>query len=69
MLFEPAHTRLAGHWDINKAQTWLLAALADGRLNLNALVTHRIDPAELGGAYEGLMKHKEEYLCVTLKWN
>jgi 2-desacetyl-2-hydroxyethyl bacteriochlorophyllide A dehydrogenase len=69
MLFEPAHTRLAGHWDINKAQTWLLAALADGRLNLNALVTHRIDPAELGSAYEGLMKRKEEYLCVVLKWN
>ena len=28
MLFEPAHTRLAGAWDINKAQHWLLAALA-----------------------------------------
>jgi 2-desacetyl-2-hydroxyethyl bacteriochlorophyllide A dehydrogenase len=68
MLFEPAHTRLAGSWDINKAQKWLLAALADGRLNLNALVTHRIEPAELGTAYEGLMKRKEEYLCVTLKW-
>ena len=68
MLFDPGHTRLAGHWDINKAQTWLLAALADGRLNLNALVTHRIDPAELGTAYEGLMKRKEEFLCVTLKW-
>jgi threonine dehydrogenase-like Zn-dependent dehydrogenase len=25
MLFEPAHTRLAGAWDINKAQHWLLA--------------------------------------------
>ena len=24
MLFEPAHTRLAGAWDINKAQKWLL---------------------------------------------
>ena len=28
MLFEPAHTRLAGNWDINKAQDWLLAAFA-----------------------------------------
>src|SRR5439155_15779499 len=26
MLFEPAHTRLAGAWDIHKAQRWLLAA-------------------------------------------
>ncbi len=24
MLFEPAHTRLAGAWDIDKAQNWLL---------------------------------------------
>src|SRR5262249_19229267 len=30
MLFEPAHTRLAGHWDIHKAQNWLLAAFAAG---------------------------------------
>ena len=28
MLFEPAHTRLAGAWDIDKAQTWLLRPLA-----------------------------------------
>jgi 2-desacetyl-2-hydroxyethyl bacteriochlorophyllide A dehydrogenase len=68
MLFEPAHTRLAGHWDIYKAQKWLLAALANGRLNLKDLVTHQINPAELGSAYEGLMKRKEEYLCVVLKW-
>src|SRR4029077_10877818 len=42
MLFEPAHTRLAGAWDIDKAQHWLLGALQAGRLNLTGLVTHRI---------------------------
>ena len=42
MLFEPAHTRLAGAWDINKAQHWLLGTLASGRAILNGLVTHRI---------------------------
>ena len=68
MLFEPAHTRLAGAWDINKAQTWLLHALARGRLNLNGLITHRLAPSELGTAYEGLLKNKEEYLCVVLRW-
>jgi 2-desacetyl-2-hydroxyethyl bacteriochlorophyllide A dehydrogenase len=68
MLFEPAHTRLAGNWDINKAQHWLLAALASGRLNLDGLVTHRIQPAELGAAYEGLLKKKDEYLGVTVQW-
>jgi threonine dehydrogenase-like Zn-dependent dehydrogenase len=68
MLFEPAHTRLAGNWDINKAQNWLLAALATGRLNLAGLVSHRIKPEELGSAYEGLMKNKEAYLGVTVHW-
>ena len=69
MLFEPAHTRLAGAWDIDKAQNWLLAALASGRLSLAGLITHRIPPEELGTAYEGLLKRKEEYLGVVLRWN
>ena len=68
MLFEPAHTRLAGAWDIDKAQNWLLAALASGRLSLDGLITHRIAPTELGSAYEGLLKKKEEYLGVVLHW-
>jgi 2-desacetyl-2-hydroxyethyl bacteriochlorophyllide A dehydrogenase len=68
MLFEPAHTRLAGAWDINKAQHWLLHALAKGQLNLNGLITHRIAPQELGTAYEGLLKKKDEYLSVVLRW-
>jgi 2-desacetyl-2-hydroxyethyl bacteriochlorophyllide A dehydrogenase len=68
MLFEPAHTRLAGAWDINKAQTWLLAEMAPGRLNLQGLVTQRIAPADLGQAYDGLLNRKEEYLGVVLRW-
>jgi 2-desacetyl-2-hydroxyethyl bacteriochlorophyllide A dehydrogenase len=68
MLFEPAHTRLAGAWGIDKAQTWLLAALASGRLSLEGLVTHRISAKELGEAYEGLLKRKEEYLGVVVRW-
>ncbi len=68
MLFEPAHTRLAGAWDIDKAQKWLLAALAFGRLSLNGLITHRITAADLGSAYDGLLKKKDEYLGVVLRW-
>ena len=60
---------LAGAWDIDKAQNWLLAALASGRLSLAGLITHRIPPEELGTAYEGLLKRKEEYLGVVLRWN
>lgn len=68
MLFEPAHTRLAGHWDINKAQHWLLASLQSGQLNLAGLVTHCISPEGLQTAYEGLLKKKEEYLGVIMRW-
>ncbi len=68
MLFEPAHSRLAGCWDIDKAQHWLLAALASERLSLAGLVTHRITPEELGTAYDGLLRQKESYLGVTMRW-
>jgi 2-desacetyl-2-hydroxyethyl bacteriochlorophyllide A dehydrogenase len=68
MLFEPAHTRLAGAWDIDKAQRWLLATLASGRLNMASLITHRISPEALGEAYEGLLTKKEEHLGVMMLW-
>jgi threonine dehydrogenase-like Zn-dependent dehydrogenase len=68
MLFEPAHTRLAGAWDINKAQHWLLRQLASGRLSLAGLVTHTIRPEQLGEAYVGLLKDKDHYLGVLVKW-
>src|SRR2546430_6629967 len=68
MLFEPAHMRLPGAWDIDKAQRWLLAALASGRLPFAGLITHRIAPEQLGEAYEGLFKKKEEYLGVVVRW-
>jgi 2-desacetyl-2-hydroxyethyl bacteriochlorophyllide A dehydrogenase len=68
MLFEPAHTRLAGAWDIHKAQRWLLRQLASGRLSLAGLITHTIAPEQLGDAYEGLLKDKDHYLGVLVKW-
>ncbi len=51
-----------------RRRRWLLAELASGRLSLAGLVTHKISPAELGTAYEGLLKKKEEYLGVVVKW-
>ncbi len=68
MLFEPEHTRLAGAWSMNKAQRWLLTNLNSGRLNTTGLITHRITPEQLGTAYEGLLKNKEEYLSVVMRW-
>jgi len=68
MLFEPAHTRLDGAWNIDKAQKWLLAALASGRLSLDGLVRHTVTPEGIHGAWEGLLKDKENYLGVLVKW-
>jgi threonine dehydrogenase-like Zn-dependent dehydrogenase len=68
MLFEPAHTRLAGAWDIHKAQHWLLRQLAGGRLSLAGLVTHTITPEQVGAAYDGLLNKKDEYLGVVVRW-
>lgn len=68
MLFEPSHVKLAGAWDIHKAQMWLLRSLAAGRLSLAGLVTHTIQPEQLGEAYEGLLNDKDHYLGVLVKW-
>src|SRR5262245_50568480 len=68
MLFEPAHTRLAGAWDIHKAQMWLLRQLASGRLSLAGLVTHTIAATGLAAAYEGLLQKTEETLGVIVRW-
>jgi len=68
MLFEPGGRRVAGAWDIDKAQRWLLAALADGRLRLDGLVTQRIETAGLGAAYDGLLNDKDHYLGVVVAY-
>ena len=39
-----------------------------GRLGLAGLVTHRIGADGLGDAYEGLLKRKDEYLGVVVRW-
>lgn len=69
MLFEPAHTRLAGAWTIDKAQNFLLRAFASGRISLSGLITHMIAPEQLGEAYEGLRTWKEKYLGVLIRWD
>jgi len=68
MLYEPAHVRLPGAWDIHKAQMWLLRQLATGRLSMTGLITHTIRPDELQSAYEGLLQQKDSYLGVLIRW-
>lgn len=66
MLFESGGMRLPGAWNIDKAQQWLLAALADGRLRVVGLVTQRIAPNQLAAAYNGLLNQKDEFLGVVI---
>jgi threonine dehydrogenase-like Zn-dependent dehydrogenase len=68
MLFEQAHTRLAGAWGIDKAQHWLLSAIHTRKLSLAGLFTHHIKPEDLQTAYDGLLNKKEEYLGVLVQW-
>lgn len=43
--------------------------LADGRLNVAPLMTHRISPERIQEAYEGLLHHQDEYLGVIIRWD
>jgi 2-desacetyl-2-hydroxyethyl bacteriochlorophyllide A dehydrogenase len=45
-----------------------LGWLADGRLNVEPLITHRLPPAEVQQAYNGLLEQKDAYLGVILEW-
>ncbi len=68
MLFEPAHIRLPGAWNIDKAQYWLIAQLTRKRLSLAGLTTHVVSPQQVGDAYQGLLNDKEHYLGVLVRW-
>jgi 2-desacetyl-2-hydroxyethyl bacteriochlorophyllide A dehydrogenase len=46
-----------------------LGWLADGRLQVEPLITHRLGPDEIQQAYEGLLTRKDEYLGVVLRWS
>jgi threonine dehydrogenase-like Zn-dependent dehydrogenase len=46
-----------------------LAWLADGRLRVEPLITHRLSPERIQEAYDGLRDRKDEYLGVILRWD
>jgi threonine dehydrogenase-like Zn-dependent dehydrogenase len=43
--------------------------LAEGRLNVQPLITHRITPGEVPAAYAGLRDHPDDYLGVVIEWS
>ena len=40
-----------------------------GLLNVDALISHRMNPADIKQAYEGLLNDKETYHGVLLDWS
>lgn len=46
----------------------LLRLIAEGRLHVEALLTHVLSPSECQQAYDGLKDKKEEYLGVVFDW-
>lgn len=51
-----ANTRTGLHW------------LANGRLQVEPLITHRLPPTSIQAAYDGLRDRREDYLGVILDW-
>lgn len=43
--------------------------LADGRLNVQPLITHRVRPEEVPAAYAGLRDTPNDYLGVVIDWS
>lgn len=62
---QPQPLALGSHHE--NSQT-VLGWLADGRLQVAPLITHRLPPMRIQEAYLGLRDHKDEYLGVLLQW-
>jgi len=50
--------------NVETGLTWL----ADGRLKVEPLITHRLAPEQIQLAYDGLLHQKDTYLGVILRW-
>ena len=50
-------------------QAMIFDWLQDNRLNLEPLISHRLKPAQIGEAYEGLRHQPETYTGVALDWS
>jgi 2-desacetyl-2-hydroxyethyl bacteriochlorophyllide A dehydrogenase len=64
----PTEAALPGDYSQRKKLDAIFAWIADGRLKLHPLITHVLPPTEIKTAYEGLLREKEKYVGVVLKW-
>jgi len=64
----PTRPTEGGKHSITSNCRWLLQAIADERLLVGPVLTHRLDPARYQAGFEGLRDHKDEYLGVVFDW-
>jgi threonine dehydrogenase-like Zn-dependent dehydrogenase len=57
-----------GIWSHQTNTATALGWIADGRLQVRPLVTHRIRPEEVPAAYDGLLNRPDEHLGVVIDW-
>jgi 2-desacetyl-2-hydroxyethyl bacteriochlorophyllide A dehydrogenase len=80
IFFRFLRLRSGSEWEIPRQPTPLMADsiransatalewLADGRLRVEPLITHRPPPSAIQEAYDGLLTRKDDYLGVILQW-
>lgn len=54
--------------EIRKHSTEIVEMSADGRIQIEPLITHRIDFEDFLPAFENLLAHPEEQIKVIMKW-
>ncbi|MGC4190539.1 MAG: zinc-binding alcohol dehydrogenase [Thermomicrobiales bacterium] len=81
LFFRFLRLRSGSEWEIPRQPTDLchgsnhqnsvtaLSWLADGRLNVQPLITHRIKPDDVPDAYRGLQDAPNDYLGVVIDWS
>jgi len=71
-----AHARVSGHpytlrdpWTRERNLDLVLRLFADGSLLSEGLISHRVQPDDMGETYEMLMAHPEDFLGVLIEWD
>ncbi|MCD6291279.1 MAG: zinc-binding dehydrogenase [Anaerolineae bacterium] len=67
-LFEHPYT-LRDPWTRERNLDLVLELLADGSLESDGLISHRIRPEEIQETYEALINHPAEFLGVLIEWD
>jgi 2-desacetyl-2-hydroxyethyl bacteriochlorophyllide A dehydrogenase len=64
----PAYTPAGSHHTINGNVQRLLQFVAAGKLNLDSLISHKIDSTQLPDTFAALAKSPQDYMGVVVNW-